>query len=92
MFTDVEHAHAGARRLDLGNATGTWGFDLVASSAHAGVVKHDVGLRAGRPGRTLHNTSMALWRWGAAARGLVRLTTSRSAVHVRYKHVGLYMK
>jgi len=75
MFTDVEHAHAGARRLDLGNATGTWGFDLVASSAHAGVVKHDVGLRAGRPGRTLYTTHR--WHYGvggrpmgAAARGL----------------------
>jgi hypothetical protein len=35
MFTDVEHGHAGARKLDLGNATGTWGFDLVATSARA---------------------------------------------------------
>jgi hypothetical protein len=35
MFMDVEHANAGARRLDLGTATGTWGFDLVASSARA---------------------------------------------------------
>jgi hypothetical protein len=35
MFTDVEHAHAGARRLDLGTATGRVGFDLVASSARA---------------------------------------------------------
>ena len=35
MFTDVEHAHAGARRLDLGTATGRVGFDLVATSARA---------------------------------------------------------
>jgi len=35
MFTDVEHAHAGARSLDLGTANGTWGFDLVATSARA---------------------------------------------------------
>ncbi len=35
MFTDVEHAHAGARSLDLVTANGTWGFDLVASSARA---------------------------------------------------------
>ena len=32
MFTDVEHGHAAARRLDLGTATGTWGFDLLATS------------------------------------------------------------
>ena len=47
MFTDVEHGHAGARKLDLGNATGTWGFDLVATSARR-ARKNDVGLRAGR--------------------------------------------
>ena len=35
MFMDVEHRHAGARRLDLGTANGTWGFNLVASSARA---------------------------------------------------------
>ena len=35
MFTDVEHAHAEARRLDLGTTTGAWGFDLMATSARA---------------------------------------------------------
>ena len=31
MFMDVEHRHAGARRLDLGTADGTWGFDLAST-------------------------------------------------------------
>jgi hypothetical protein len=39
--------HAGARGLDLGIANGTWGFDLVASSARA-VMKHGRETESGR--------------------------------------------
>ena len=46
MFTDVEHGHAGSRRLDLSTANGTWGFTISLPRPPAQiviVVKHDVG-------------------------------------------------
>ena len=82
MFMDVEHADGqagimpGARVEGVGSGhchwdtTGTWGFDLVSSSAHARVMKHDVRLRAGGRTRIWH-VDMALQGGGPRGKQLI---------------------